>query len=60
MPSWLRAFANVPPVTQVVNSVRDLTQGTGSPTRPVLYALAWSIGILVIAAPLAVRRFRGV
>lgn len=60
MPGWLRAFANVQPVTQVVNAVRDLTQGTGSATRPTLLALAWSIGILTVAVTVAVRRFRTV
>ena len=58
MPSGLRAFADAQPVTNVANAVRALTQGVGSPQRPALYALAWSVGIIVVSAAIAVRRFR--
>jgi ABC transporter DrrB family efflux protein len=58
MPSWLRAFADAQPVTRVVNALRTMTEGTGAISRPVLYALAWSLGILVVAATLATLRFR--
>jgi len=60
MPDWLRTFANAQPVTNVIDALRALTQGTGSAERPVLYALAWSAGILIVAATLATRRFRHV
>jgi ABC transporter DrrB family efflux protein len=58
MPSWLRTFADGQPVTRVVNALRALMDGTGSAGRPALYALAWSAGILVVAASLAIWRFR--
>jgi ABC transporter DrrB family efflux protein len=58
MPHWLRAFADAKPVTSVIDALRVLTQGTGPAQRPVLSALAWSTGILVVAATLATRRFR--
>jgi ABC-2 type transport system permease protein len=58
MPGALRAFANAQPVTKVVDSVRALMVGSGSAGRPGLYALAWSTGILIVAATLATRRFR--
>jgi ABC-2 type transport system permease protein len=58
MPGWLRTFANGQPVTHVINALRALTQGTGSAEGPVLHALAWSAGILVVSATLATRRFR--
>jgi ABC-type multidrug transport system permease subunit len=58
MPAWLRTFANAQPVTQVINALRSLTQGTGSAARPVIYALAWSAGIFVVTATMATRRFR--
>jgi hypothetical protein len=32
--------------------------GSGWPERPVLYALAWSLGILIVSATLATWRFR--
>ena len=57
MPGWLQAFANHQPVSAVCNAVRALT--LGGPTRNyVIQALAWIIGIIVICAPLAVRRYR--
>jgi ABC-type multidrug transport system permease subunit len=58
MPRWLRTFAEAQPVTHVVDALRYLTQGTGSAAQPALLALAWSAGILVVAATLATRRFR--
>ena len=58
MPRWLRDFAQAQPVTQVVDALRALTQGTGSATRPAVLAIAWSAGLLVVAATLATRRFR--
>jgi ABC-2 type transport system permease protein len=60
MPSGLRAFADAQPVTKVVNALRTLTVGSGWPERPVLYALAWSVGILIVSATLATWRFRKV
>lgn len=60
MPGWLAAFAANQPVTHVVDALRLLTQGTGPAGSAVLSALAWSVGILVVAATLAVRRFRTV
>jgi ABC-type multidrug transport system permease subunit len=60
MPAWLRTFANAQPVTQVINALRALTQGTGSAHQAVLYSLAWSAGILIFAATVASRRFRHV
>jgi ABC transporter DrrB family efflux protein len=58
MPDWLRAFANAQPVTHVIDALRALTQGTGSAEGPMLQAVAWSAGILIVAAALAVRQFR--
>jgi ABC-2 type transport system permease protein len=58
MPPWLRAFAAAQPVTHVVDALRVLTQGTGSASQPALLAVAWSAGLVIVAATLAVRRFR--
>ena len=58
MPGWVRAFADAQPVTHVVDALRALTQGTGPAARPAFAALAWSTGLLCVAATLAVRRFR--
>ncbi|MGH2915919.1 MAG: ABC transporter permease [Solirubrobacteraceae bacterium] len=57
MPAVLRAFANVNPFTIVVDAMRSLWIGT--PAHSYVWgAVAWSIGILVVFAPLAVARYR--
>jgi ABC transporter DrrB family efflux protein len=67
MPGWLQAWAKVNPVSVTVDAVRFLTLGPdlahtaglqGSTTTHVLQALAWIAGILLVFAPLAVRRYR--
>ena len=62
MPGWLQAFAANQPVSQVVDASRqlmlgDTTSGLWSMTN-VWLALAWSVGILIVFAPLAVLRYR--
>ena len=57
MPGWLQAFAEINPVTIAVNALRALTLG-GPTVRPVLEALAWIAGILLVFVPLAVNRYR--
>jgi ABC transporter DrrB family efflux protein len=58
MPGWLRAFADAQPVSKVADALRALLEGTGSAGRPALAAVAWSAGILIVAATLATWRFR--
>jgi ABC transporter DrrB family efflux protein len=67
MPGWLQAFAKVNPVSITVDAVRFLTLGPdlargagleGTTTTHVLQSLAWIAGILLVFAPLAVRRYR--
>jgi ABC-2 type transport system permease protein len=59
MPGWLQAFARANPITNTANALRALTGG-GPTTRPVLYALAWIVGLLVVFMPLATRNYRRV
>jgi ABC-2 type transport system permease protein/oleandomycin transport system permease protein len=59
MPGWLQAFARINPITCTANAVRALTIG-GPTTLPVLYSLAWIVGILVVFMPLATRNYRRV
>jgi ABC-2 type transport system permease protein/oleandomycin transport system permease protein len=59
MPGWLQVFANHQPVTAAVNATRALMIG-GAARGDVLQSLAWSVGIVAIFAPLAVRRYRRV
>ena len=55
MPSVVRAFADVNPVTLVVNAARAMTIGHGHAVGPALGTLAWLAGLLVIFVPLSVR-----
>jgi ABC-type multidrug transport system permease subunit len=59
MPSWLQGFATNQPVSQVANAARHLMIGyPGLHAHQALWALGWSLLILVIMAPLSVRKFR--
>ncbi|MDP9388620.1 MAG: ABC transporter permease [Actinomycetota bacterium] len=57
MPGWLQVVAERQPVTAVVDAVRALSVG-GPTAGPVLASLAWTVAIVVVFAPLAVRRYR--
>jgi ABC-2 type transport system permease protein/oleandomycin transport system permease protein len=58
MPHWLGVFARHQPVSYTADAIRGLMEGTGPVQRPVLYAVAWSAGIIVVSATVATRRFR--
>ena len=65
MPSWMQGFAANQPVTVMVDAVRTLTEGraaellVGHPASYfVVRALAWSVGLVAVFAPLAVARYR--
>lgn len=57
MPDWLRWWAERQPVSMTVRGVRALMLGT-DPTSYAWGSLLWSLGITVVLAPLAVRRYR--
>jgi ABC-2 type transport system permease protein/oleandomycin transport system permease protein len=64
MPGWLQAWAENQPVSVTISAIRALHVGPetipGGDSTPVLVlkALAWCVGIIVVFAPLAVRRYR--
>lgn len=65
MPSWLQVVAEHQPLTYMVDAVRALTVGphaAGLLGHPASYFLAraalWAVGIIVIAVPLAIVRYR--
>jgi ABC transporter DrrB family efflux protein len=62
MPAWLEAWANVQPVSVTASAVRALTTGVpplGETTTSItIKAVLWCVGILVVFAPIAVRRYR--
>jgi ABC-2 type transport system permease protein len=57
MPGPVRAFAENQPVTSIVNTIRDLftQQPVGS---DIWIALAWCVGILIVAYMFAMRAYR--
>jgi ABC transporter DrrB family efflux protein len=57
MPEGLRQFAEVNPFTIVVDSIRHLWLGAPEPNS-VWEAVAWSLVIIAVFAPLAVGRYR--
>lgn len=71
MPGWLQAFASHQPVTVVINAARGLMLGpdvsaqlqrsgvfTSSTGSYALQSALWIVGIVAVAAPLAVRSYR--
>jgi ABC-2 type transport system permease protein len=57
MPGWLQVFANNQPITPMVDSVRALALGQ-STGGAIVRSLLWSLGLVVVFAPLAVARFK--
>ncbi|MDX6356647.1 MAG: oleandomycin transport system permease protein [Streptomyces sp.] len=57
MPGWLENFTKVNPLSNLADSARALING-GPVAHSVWMTLAWSVGITVVTAPLAVARFR--
>jgi ABC-2 type transport system permease protein len=65
MPAWLQVFADHQPLTPMVDEIRALTLGPraqavlGHPAGHYLApSLIWAVALLVVAAPLAVARYR--
>jgi ABC-2 type transport system permease protein len=56
MPGWLRAFANVNPVSHVISAIRDLAN-EGRVTADAGWALLGCAVVVAIFAPLSVRSF---
>lgn len=56
-PGWLQVFSEHQPLTVVVNAIRALVLG-GPSLSLALQSMAWSVAIVAVFAPLAVRRYR--
>jgi oleandomycin transport system permease protein len=56
MPPWLETFANANPLSHLISSLRALWNG-GDWHSSVLWTLAWSLILVVIFAPLAIRAY---
>jgi ABC-2 type transport system permease protein len=57
LPDWLRGFAELQPITPVIESVRSLLTGTDPGWMPVA-AVAWCAVLMLVAVLLAVVLFR--
>ena len=57
MPGWVQAFVRVNPITLLATASRGLMHGTVE-TTDVLWVLAWSVGLFVVFAPLAMWQYR--
>jgi ABC-2 type transport system permease protein len=56
MPAFLRPLSEHQPITPVIETVRGLL--TGTPVDRGWAALAWTVGVLVVAFVVAVRLYR--
>ena len=57
MPGWLQAWARHQPVSAAADAVRACMLG-GPTAHKVLISIAWSLGIALVLAPIAVRQYR--
>jgi ABC-2 type transport system permease protein len=58
MPNWLQPWAEHQPVSVTANAVRYLVLGETGTASDVWQSIAWCFAILLVFAPLAVRRYR--
>ena len=66
LPGWLQPFAEWNPFSALTAATRELFRNpspftSGFPgEHPILLSLLWTIGLLVVFAPLAVRKYRSI
>ena len=65
LPGWLQPFARNQPLSQVVNAMRGLMDGSAgaaivpeSTTHYVIMSLIWCVGLTAVFAPLAIYAYR--
>lgn len=56
-PGWLQPVVRYQPMSPAIDAIRSLTEG-GAVTGPLLGTVAWTVGLLVVFGPLAVRGYR--
>jgi ABC transporter DrrB family efflux protein len=59
MPDWLQKFAEVNPITVMVDAIRALWLGAPA-GNSIVGALAWTAGFIAVFAPIAILRYRRV
>ena len=58
MPDWLQVVAKVNPVTVTVNALRAMSLGVGDVWGNLWQTFAWTVGIVIVFASLAIVRYR--
>ena len=56
-PEWLQPMVRAQPMSPAIEAMRGLAGG-GPALGPALQSLAWSLGLLAVFGPLAVRGYR--
>ncbi|MCP9620498.1 ABC transporter permease [Nocardia otitidiscaviarum] len=56
-PGWLQPVVRHQPMTPAVDAVRGLTE-SGAVAKPLVLTVVWTIGLIVVFGPLAVRGYR--
>ncbi|WP_040796799.1 ABC transporter permease [Nocardia higoensis] len=56
-PGWLQPIVRHQPMTPAIDAVRGLTEG-GALAQPILLTLAWTVGLIAVFGPVAVRGYR--
>jgi oleandomycin transport system permease protein len=57
LPGWLQWWVKINPVAEVMDAARGLVIG-GPVAKPVTQSLIWTVAIIAVFAPLAVRSYR--
>lgn len=58
LPGWLQAWVKINPVADAMQAARGLMLGHLPVFEPVMKTLIWSVAVLAVFAPLAVRAYR--
>lgn len=56
-PSWVRPLIRIQPISPPIETMRSLAHG-GPLAWPLMLTLLWTVGLLVVCLPLAVRGYR--
>ncbi|MET8649057.1 ABC transporter permease [Nocardia aurea] len=56
-PGWLQPVVRHQPMTPAIDAVRGLTEG-GAIAAPLITTVAWTVGLIAVFGPLAVRGYR--
>ena len=58
MPGWVQAFVNFDQITHLTDAARGLMHGDVA-GEPIPWVLVWSVALVLVFAPVTMRRYRG-